>query len=97
MNDCSYDDGNTNDKNRKQSGCETADGSVCNKLPFSQKFHDPVENELGDTTVNCDEWPMATVKQDDFQPGTIRNSLRCIPASENSSRLAHFIFSKSDH
>ncbi|KAL8979893.1 MAG: hypothetical protein Q9205_004882 [Flavoplaca limonia] len=28
---------------------------------------------------------MATTKQADFQPGTVRNSLRCIPGSENSS------------
>lgn len=34
---------------------------------------------------NCDEWPMATVKQDDFKEGTIRNSLRCINGLENTS------------
>lgn len=34
---------------------------------------------------NCDEWPMATTKQDDFKEGTVRNSLRCIPGLENTS------------
>lgn len=84
----SYDAGNTNTKNRQQSGCETADGAICNKLPFSQRLHDPLNSALGDITVNCDEWPMATTKQADFKDGTVRNSLRCIPSKENSSTLA---------
>ena len=87
----SYDAGNTNNKNRIHSGCQTSDGSVCNKMPFSQRFHDPLNKNPGDTTVNCDEWPMATVKQDDFKKGVDRNSLRCIRASENSTKLGcHF-------
>lgn len=84
----SFDAGDTNSKNRKQSGCETADGAVCNKLPFSQRLHDPLKSNLPDVKFNCDEWPMATTKQDDFKDGTVRNSLRCIPARENSSTLA---------
>lgn len=84
----SYDAGNTNTKNRQQSGCETADGAICNKLPFSQRLHDPLNSALGDITVNCDEWPMATTKQVDFKEGTVRNSLRCIHSKENSSTLA---------
>ncbi|KAL8765457.1 MAG: hypothetical protein Q9209_007484 [Squamulea sp. 1 TL-2023] len=81
-----FDAGNTNDKNRLQSGCRTDDGSVCNKLPFSQKLRDPVNSTPGDlTAANCDEWPMATTKQDDFLDGNIRNSLRCIVGSENFS------------
>ncbi|KAL9126349.1 MAG: hypothetical protein Q9175_007934 [Cornicularia normoerica] len=54
-------------------------------MPFSQKLHDPLNSTPGDVTINCDEWPMATIKQADFVEGTIRNSLRCIPAGENAS------------
>ncbi|KAL9629317.1 MAG: hypothetical protein Q9204_005341 [Flavoplaca sp. TL-2023a] len=80
-----YDATNTEDRNRAQSGCTVGGLSICNQLPFSQVFHDPQNKIPGDTSVNCDEWPMATTKQTDFQPGTIRNSLRCMPGSENSS------------
>ncbi|KAL8888575.1 MAG: hypothetical protein Q9192_006154, partial [Flavoplaca navasiana] len=80
-----YDATNTDERNRAQSGCTVGGVSICNQLPFSQVFHDPQNKIPGDTSVNCDEWPMATTKQTDFQPGTVRNSLRCIPGSENSS------------
>jgi len=58
-------------------------------MPFSQKLHDPLlsEPKPGDSSINCDEWPMATVKQDDFVEGKIRNTLRCINAKENSSTV----------
>ena len=84
----SYDASQSNTRNRHQSGCETKDSSVCNSLPFSQKFKDPLDD---DDEANCDEWPMASIKQDDFKEGTIRNSLRCIPKSENSSTLARYL------
>ena len=38
--------------------------------------------------INCNEWPMAMTKQDDFIEGKVRSSLRCMPADESSSRLA---------
>ena len=49
-----YDPGNNNDDNRKQSGCD-APNSVCNAMPFSQIFNDP----LSLSQPSCDEWPMA--------------------------------------
>ncbi|KAL8900043.1 MAG: hypothetical protein Q9207_005881 [Kuettlingeria erythrocarpa] len=88
-----YDGVNDDTRNRVQSGCE-AGRSVCNVMPFSQAFHDPQDNRLGDVTINCDEWPMATTRQADFVPGQVRNSLRCIDRSENSSggsQLASFL------
>lgn len=63
-------------------------GAICNKLLFSQRLHDPFNSDLGDQTVNCDEWLMATTKQEDFKDGTVRNSLRCIPRTVNSCTLA---------
>lgn len=81
-----YDDSNSNDENRKQSGCKAGGKSICNQMPFSQRFHDPLNNKVGDLSINCDEWPMATLKQSPFTEGTIRNSLRCIPATENSRK-----------
>ncbi|KAI4182506.1 MAG: hypothetical protein LQ346_006569 [Caloplaca aetnensis] len=87
--------------------CEGA-GNACNNACFHincqpggqasttmvQAFHDPQDNRLGDTTINCDEWPMATTRQADFVPGQVRNSLRCIDQTENSyagGQLAAFI------
>jgi hypothetical protein len=70
--------------NRVQSGCQTQQGSVCNKIPFSQRFHDPFEQVISDYQFNCDEFPMASMDQPAFDPSNgIRNSLRCIKASEN--------------
>ncbi len=80
-----FDSSNSNDENRKQSGCKAGGKSICNQMPFSQRFHDPFNNDPGDQKINCDEWPMATIKQTPFKEGTIRNSLRCIPRGENSS------------
>lgn len=79
------DDDSKNKENRIQSGCETNDKAVCNSFPFSQKLHDPINREPGDTSVNCDEWPMALTKQEEYDDGEYRNSLRCIPGSENFS------------
>lgn len=74
-----YQDSNdNNDKNRKNSGCNAAK-SVCNAMPFSQKFNDP----QGLTKPSCDEWPMAEVKQNKDSPP---NVLRCIDQSENSCK-----------
>ncbi|KAL8816146.1 MAG: hypothetical protein Q9223_004801 [Gallowayella weberi] len=91
-----FDDQNTNTKNRQQSGCQTSGsgGSVCNNMPFSQWFKDGYTVAPDAPDYNCDEWPMATVKQDDFKEGTIRNSLRCIKGLENTSggvQLKHFV------
>lgn len=78
------------DKNRQQSGCTAATGgSVCGNYPFSQKFRDSALTGI----VQCDEWPMASSIQANFAPGTIRNSLRCIPGGENGGKLIHFISS----
>lgn len=92
----SYDSSADNDHSRVQSGCETRDGSVCNKMPFSQRFHDDFEQEPGgNQEYNCDEFPMAGMAQDDFSPdGPPRNSLRCIDRHENSAggaQLKNFI------
>jgi len=41
-----------NTNNGQQSGCETAvGGSVYNKLPLSQVFHDPLNRIPGDITM----------------------------------------------
>ena len=78
------------DKNRQQSGCTAGStGSVCNNFPFSQRFREP-SLALTDN-VQCDEWPMASSIQNDFASGTVRNSLRCIPGSENGGKLILFI------
>ena len=75
------------DRNRQQSGCTAATGgSVCGNYPFSQKFRDPALTGI----VQCDEWPMASSIQNDIVPGTIRNSLRCIPGSENGGKSIEF-------
>ena len=52
-----YDPGDNNDDNRVQSGCNVPN-SVCNIMPFSQKFNDP----QGLSQPSCDEWPMAETK-----------------------------------
>ena len=52
-----YDPENNNDNNRVQSGCKVPN-SVCNIMPFSQKFNDP----QGLSQPSCDEWPMAETK-----------------------------------
>ena len=85
-----------NDKERGQSGCQTQQGSVCNAAPFSQRFHDDQEpvtsgKAPGNANYNCDEFPMAGMEQQDFKSlpaGTVRNSLRCIRADENSCQWA---------
>ena len=78
-----------NNAERVQSGCQTQQGSVCNNMPFSQRFHDDFE-QVVDTNAqqyNCDEFPMAGMSQPNFAPGNgIRNSLRCIRASDNSGK-----------
>jgi len=50
-----------NDKERIQSGCQTNQRSVCNAMPFSQRFHDSQEpNSNGQdprtAQFNCDEF-----------------------------------------
>lgn len=81
-----YDSKNKNEKNREQPGCQTKEGSVCNSLPFSQKLHDPLKTGNPGTEFNCNEWPMVSIKRDDFQAGKVRNGLRCITKNENSSK-----------
>ncbi len=49
-----YDPDNNNDDNRVQAGCNVPN-SVCNAMPFSQIFNDP----LSLSQPSCDEWPMA--------------------------------------
>lgn len=91
-----YDSGNTKQRNLVQSGCQSSNSrSVCNSLPFSQAFHDLQNITPGDMSFNCDAWPMASIKQNDFVQGQVRNSLRCIDSSENSSKLTDFITASS--
>jgi hypothetical protein len=78
-----------NAKNRIQAGCATQQGSVCNSMPFSQRFHDPFEQDFqtdpNDYEYNCDEFPMAAMTQADFgSDDRLPNSLRCIKKSQNS-------------
>ncbi|KAL1597347.1 hypothetical protein SLS60_008931 [Paraconiothyrium brasiliense] len=74
-------------KNRQESGCQVANprpaagSSMCRNFPFSQKFSDP----KAITTYQCDEWPPALAQQDDFNQKQFKNSLRCMPNSENES------------
>lgn len=78
-------DSDDNDaKNRAASGCENQ-LSVCRYRPFSQKFADPsgyTPDNNGETGSTCDEWPPAVALREDDD---LRNSLRCIPAGDNSS------------
>lgn len=79
-------------RNRRQAGCRTQQGSVCNLTPFSQRFHDPFEltyqSDPNDYEYNCDEFPMASMSQADFgSAGRYPNSLRCIKESENTGTL----------
>ncbi|KAK4691577.1 hypothetical protein P7C71_g5449, partial [Lecanoromycetidae sp. Uapishka_2] len=81
-----YDSGDNNAANRAASGCDTG-GSICNKMPFSQKLNDA----QGLTSPSCDEWPMAEVNN---SRNTDPNVLRCINQPENSSggsQLSNFI------
>ena len=52
-----YDPEDNNQHNREQSGCNVPN-SVCNIMPFSQKFNDPQSL----SSPSCDEWPMAETK-----------------------------------
>lgn len=66
---------------------------------MSKRYADPSTHVyLGQdpttATYDSDEFPMASCQQSDFQAGTIRNALRCIPASENQNggaKLGGFI------
>lgn len=85
-----YDNANQ-DKNRKHSGCQFAYSSsrdintVCKAAPFSQMFND--RQTGSDSSWNCDEWPMAAFRQADFDSAHVpRNTLRCMPQGENSSK-----------
>jgi hypothetical protein len=74
-------------KNRQESGCQVANprpaagSSMCRNFPFSQIFSDPTA--IG--TYQCDEWPPALAQQDAFDQKQFKNSLRCMPNSENES------------
>ncbi|KAL8829995.1 MAG: hypothetical protein Q9191_001691 [Dirinaria sp. TL-2023a] len=57
-------------------------------MPFSQVFHDPLNRTPGDSSINCDAWPMGMIRQPNFSAGTVRNSLRCINANENANGVA---------
>jgi hypothetical protein len=79
------------DRNRMESGCQTPNGSVCGNYPFSQKF---IDDQSKATSYSCDEWPPAAAQQEVFDKKATKNSLRCMPHSENASlgaKLGNFI------
>ena len=92
---------NEANRNREQSGANVSGGTgkpVCGAVPFSQKVRDPAAEALGldpvTAALDSDEFPMASSQQDDFQEGTIRNALRCIPDGDNrrsGRRVGDFI------
>jgi len=72
---------NTGDNSnaRVQPGCQTQQGTVCNDMPFSQRFYDPLERivDVNQQQYECDEFPMAEMSQPNFAPGGgVRNSLQ---------------------
>ncbi|THV80329.1 hypothetical protein D6D29_06216 [Aureobasidium pullulans] len=76
------------DQNRVDAGTTTNPSSPCRMLPLSQRTWDQWPNwEQDDPDLEMDEWPVAAMEQPEFSTlgqGTIRNSLRCITAGDNS-------------
>ncbi|THZ59236.1 hypothetical protein D6C86_05821 [Aureobasidium pullulans] len=77
------------DQNRVDAGTTTNPSSPCRMLPLSQRTWDQWPNwEQDDPDLEMDEWPVAAMEQPEFSTlgqGTIRNSLRCITAGDNSN------------
>lgn len=77
--------------NRRESGCTAAQGgSVCGNYPFSQAW---IDDQSQATKYECDEWPPASSQQDAFNNKQNKNSLRCMPKTENASlgaKLSNF-------
>lgn len=77
------------DRNRIESGCTAengnAAGSVCRRFPFSQKW--TTDDQSKGPKFECDEWPPAASQQQPFGKKSAPNSLRCMPGSENGSKL----------
>ena len=78
------------DKNRVLSGVTGSQGNPCRLHPLVQKLYDPFLtsenwNDKMGPDLEADEWPQASMKQGPFVEGAAvpRNSLRCIPASDN--------------
>lgn len=81
------DDEDTQYDNRVQAGTKLSGGATCRSLPLSQRMYDQYPDwATALPNLQTDEWPMAATVQDDFQSGVIRNTLRCIPGTENGSK-----------
>ena len=89
------------DQNRVDAGTTTNPSSPCRMLPLSQRTWDQWPNwEQDDPDLEMDEWPVAAMEQPEFSTlgqGTIRNSLRCITAGDNSSKCSMMISDLSIH
>ncbi|CAI6302075.1 unnamed protein product [Periconia digitata] len=79
--------------NRVHSGCWTTnkEATLCRTKPFVQRFWDRQDDDVAPKPLSCDEFPMNAFRQGPYQQGTIRNSLRCINAKENSSGGSQFL------
>lgn len=78
--------GSIKSKNRIQAGTSVSGvGATCEAFPISAKCYDP-QDPTGRLGLETDEFPMAQMQQNDFTPGQIRNTLRCILPSENQSQ-----------
>ena len=84
-------------ENRVDAGTTTNPSSPCRMMPLSQKIYDQWPGwEQTDPDIQMDEWPVAAMSRPEFSalsPGTVRNSLRCISRSDNSSKYVPSTFS----
>ena len=71
--------------NRIHSGCTTTNGNICSSTPFSQRTWDRIGDDVAAKPLDCDEFPMNAFKQEAYEDGEYRNSLRCINRQENQS------------
>lgn len=82
-----YDKDVTN-HNRVQSGVTLQGATPCNGWPWAQRFWHPQTAGLGEPPfLQTDEWPMATFRNEDFDPTRAdpQVSLRCMPRNENNA------------
>ena len=73
--------------NRRQSGATLSSGSStpCNGWPFAQKFWHPQTGGLSQPALQTDEWPMASFRNNPFNPNAPPVSLRCMLSSQNAA------------
>ncbi|KAI0473527.1 hypothetical protein GGR56DRAFT_676010 [Xylariaceae sp. FL0804] len=87
--------------NGVSSGCTTSAGkTLCRLAPISQRTWNQVPDNIAKKPLQCYEFPLNVFKQDNFEEGVIRNSLRHIHASDNAvsgfSQFGQFVYTEGD-